>query len=62
MAEQIQNFSTLNPFDDNIIDEPSSVASGKTVPSKIRKCHLIILFFHLISLLSLNDDNFPINR
>ena len=37
MSEQIQNFTTLNPFDDKIIDEPASVASGKSVPSKIRK-------------------------
>jgi hypothetical protein len=37
MSEQIQNFSTLNPFDDKIMDEPTSVASGKAVPSKIRK-------------------------
>jgi hypothetical protein len=37
MSEQIQNFSTLNPFDDKIMDEPTSVASGKTGPSKIRK-------------------------
>ena len=37
MSEQIQNFSTVNPFDDKIIDEPTSVASGKAVPSKIRK-------------------------
>ena len=37
MSEQIQNFAILNPFDDKIIDEQSSVASGKSVPSKIRK-------------------------
>ena len=40
MSEQIQNFTTLNPFDDKIIDEPTSVASGKSVPSKIRKCYI----------------------
>lgn len=42
MSEQIQNFATLNPFDEKIIDDSNSssnVANGKSsVPSKIRKC------------------------
>ena len=38
MTDQIQNFATINPFDDKIIDEPTSGAAGKSVPSKIRKC------------------------
>lgn len=37
MSEQIQNFSTLNPFDDKVIDEQTSVATGKSGSSKIRK-------------------------
>lgn len=43
MTDQIQNFATLNPFDDKIIDEPTSVATGKAVPSKIRKCPTVQL-------------------
>jgi hypothetical protein len=35
MSEQIQNFSTLNPFDDKVIDEQTS--TGKSGSSKIRK-------------------------
>lgn len=46
MSEQIQNFATLNPFDDKIIDEPTSVATGKSGPSKIRKL-LILNSFNL---------------
>ena len=39
MSEQIQNFATLNPFDDKLLtDEQTSSVSGKSVPSKIRKC------------------------
>lgn len=60
MSDQIQNFSTLNPFDDKIIDEPTSVASGKAVPSKIRKYPSHKIPFHSFS--NLNDDNFPIYR
>lgn len=40
MSEQIQNLATLNPFDDKLIDDNSAtVASAKSVPSKIRKSH-----------------------
>ena len=42
MSEQIQNFATLNPFDDKINDEQTSVASGKSVSSKIRKLNFPI--------------------
>lgn len=65
MSEQIQNFSTLNPFDDKIMDDTNSTAAvtGKAGPSKIRKYYL-----HTIpsqantKLFVLNDDNFPILR
>lgn len=39
MSEQIQNFTSMNPFDDNIIDDSATAAvTGKAGPSKIRKC------------------------
>ncbi len=47
MAEQIQNFSTLNPFDDKMLEDNSSTAAvtGKAGPSKIRKCPFPFLPF-----------------
>jgi translation initiation factor 1 len=62
MSEQIQNFSTINPFDDKMLEDNSSTAAvtGKAGPSKIRKfthhCFLSPLLFVL------NDDKFPISR
>ena len=47
MSEQIQNFSTLNPFDDKMLEETSSTAAvtGKSGPSKIRKWFILLPFF-----------------